>query len=216
MKIIVFYPTNDTSINMDISSKEEQRLYGKKLGEQFDGALISEQLSGSIVQLVGGNDYQGVCMSPKRETIKRIRLLLSKGDVGYRARKSYVRMRKTVRGSIVSSSIQVISVILVRVPDGKAIEGLTDTVRDKSHYPKKASKLRAMFGIPEGEDIMKFITAAVRANDPEARVPSIRITGCLTEQKKRERAEKLAARQARKERCQQEKSAYEAKYGVIQ
>lgn len=214
MKILAYYPTNGTNITVEISAKEEQRLYGKKIGEQFDGVVISEQFAGCIVQIVGGNDYQGVCMVPNRDTTKSIRLLLSKGDVGYRAKQAHIRKRKTVRGSIISNSIQVISIILVRLPEGKVIEGLTDVVKDKSHLPKKASKLRALFGIPEGEDIVSFVAKAVKANDPDAKVPKLKVTGIITEEMKKKRAEKLVFRRERTEKFNKEKAEYEAKYGV--
>ncbi|KAI5152114.1 small subunit ribosomal protein S6e [Enteropsectra breve] len=214
MKLNIAYPTNGSQLMKEMNSKDEQRLYGKKIGDQFDGSLISEELAGCILQIVGGNDYQGVAMVPGKDTIKRYRALLSKGDIGYRCRKNGVRRRKTVRGSIVSNEIQVIALILVQVPEDKTIEGLTDVIREKTHLPKKDKKLREMFGIPAGEDIIAFITNLVKENDPEATVPKIKITGIRKESEKIKRAEKKAVREARKEKYLLEKREYESKYGV--
>lgn len=215
MKVLVYYPTNGTNLTVEISKKEEQRLAGLKLGNQFKGNLIGEKFAGCDMRLVGGNDHQGVCMSPKRSTTKRIRLLLSKGDVGYRARKNYVRMRKTVRGDTVSSEIQVISVILLQLPEGMVIEGLTDKVNDKSHLPKKASKLRTIFGIPEGEDIAEAIARRFKEVNPDAKVPKLKIVGVKTEAKLREIAEKKAQRKAHTEELMRRKAEYEKRYGPI-
>lgn len=214
MKILVYYPTNGTEKTVDLDQKSEQRLYGKKIGDQFDGTLVLPEFADCIMQIQGGNDYHGIAMVPNRDTNKRIRLLLSKGEVGYRCKKSHVRKRKTVRGSIIGNDIQVISVMLVRIPEDKTIEGLTDVINNKTHLPKKAYKLRELFGIPEGEDIIKYVTKLVKENDPEAKVPRLKITGLLSEAEKAKRAQKLAMRQAKKDKFMKEKAEYETKYGV--
>lgn len=214
MKILVYYPAHGTRTTVEVSAKDEQRLYGKKIGEQFDGAAIGEQFAGFVMQLQGGNDYQGVCMVPGRDTTKRIRLLLAKGDVGYRARKSYVRKRKTVRGSIISSSIQVISVIIARAGE-RTIEGLTDVVVNKTHFPKKDSKIRAVLGVDESVDLRKHIDQLCDDNVLSQKARKVKITGVITEAEKARRAQKLALRQARTEKFNKEKAEYESKYGVI-
>lgn len=214
MKILVYYPAHGTRATVEVSAKDEQRLYGKKIGEQFDGAVISEQFAGFVMQLQGGNDYQGVCMVPGRDTTKRIRLLLSNGDVGYRVRKNYVRRRKTVRGCVVSSSIQVISVIVVRAGE-HTIEGLTDVVVNKTHFPKRDSKIRAVLGVDEGVDLLKHIEQLCNENVLSPKARKVKITGVVSEAEKARRAQKLALRQARKDRFNKEKAEYEAKYGVV-
>lgn len=214
MKILAYYPTNGSSITVDITPKEEQRLYGKKIGEQFDGAIIGEQFSGCIVQIKGGNDYQGVCMVANKDTTKKIRVLLAKGDTGYRARQAHIKKRKTVRGSVVSSSIQVISVVVVQIPEGREIAGLTDVIREKSHLPKRAEKIRALFGLPaDCMNIQEEVSKLILANNPEAKVPRLKITGIISEEKKAAIAKKTAMRLAKKERFAREKAEYEAKYG---
>jgi len=215
MKLNISYPTNATEAVREMSAKEEQKLYGKKIGDQFDGAVIAEDFAGCIFQITGGNDHQGVPMVPKQDTIKRIRLLLSKGDVGYHCKRNGVRKRKTVRGSIVSSDIQVVALILVKVPEGKVIEGLTDVVKNKSHYPKRLSKLQAMFGIPDGVDPNAYIADLVRQNDPNAKVPRIKVTGFMKPEEMKRRQEVKALREARREQYKKEKAEYESKYGSI-
>lgn len=214
MKINIAYPAHATQISVEIKTKDEQRLYGRKINEQFDGGLIAPQFAGSVVQIVGGNDYQGIPMSPAQATTKRIRLLLSKGDVGYRCRRNGVRRRKTVRGSVVSNEILALNVVLVRPAEGKEIEGLTDVVKSKTHLPRKDKTLRAMFGVPEGEDTLSYIQSVLKQNDENAVIPKIKITGVVSEEKKRMIAERRAKREAKKKVLVAEKAEYEAKYGI--
>ncbi|ELA41376.1 uncharacterized protein VICG_01617 [Vittaforma corneae ATCC 50505] len=214
MKINIAYPTNASQKSFEIKTKEEQRLYGKKINDQFDGALISPELAGSVVQIVGGNDYQGVPMTAAQATTKRIRLLLSKGDVGYRCRRRGVRRRKTVRGSIVSNEILVLNVVLVRPAEGKTVEGLTDVVKEKTHLPRRDRKLRAMFGIPEEEDTVSYIHRIIRENDENAVLPKIKITGVVSEERKQKIAKRRAEKEAKKKALLAEKAEYETKYGI--
>lgn len=214
MKINIAYPTNATQMSVEVSTKEEQRFYGKKINDQFDGGIISPQFAGAIMQVTGGDDYQGTPMSAAQATTKRIRLLLSKGDVGYRCRERGVRRRKTVRGSIVSNEIFALNVILVKPAEGKTIEGLTDVVNDKTHLPKNARKLREMFQIPADEDIVSFITSKLKENDPNAVIPKIKVTGIISEERKQVIAKEKAEREAKKKALLEEKKEYEAKYGI--
>lgn len=214
MKVNIAYPTNATQASFEIKTKAEQRLYGKKINEQFDGIILDPKFEGCIVQIVGGNDYQGIPMSPSQATTKRIRLLLSKGAIGYRCKQEGVRRRKTVRGSVVSNEIQALNVILVRPAEGKEIDGLTNVVKEKTHLPKKDKKLRAMFGIPAGEDTLTYIQTLLKANNEEAVIPNIKITGVMSEDKKKKIASQRAARAAKKELLNAEKVKYETTYGI--
>lgn len=214
MKVNMAYPTNATQMSFEIKTKDEQRLYGKKINDQFDGAAISPQFAGCVVQIVGGNDYQGIPMNPKQATTKRIRLFLSRGDIGYRCRRHGVRRRKTVRGSVVSNETQVVNVILVKPAEGKVIEGLTDVIKEKTHLPKKDKKLRAMFSIPDGEDTLAYIHKLIKDTDPNAALPKIKVTGIMSEEKKQRIAAQRAERASKKQALMSERAKYEAEYGI--
>lgn len=214
MKFNIAYPTNGTQVTREIRSKDEQKFYGRKIGEQFDGKIISDEFEGCIMQITGGNDYQGVSMIANKDTTKRIRVLLSKGDVGYRCTRRGVRERKTVRGSIISGETQVVALIMVRVPEGKEISGLTDTIKDKTHLPKNIHKLRATFGIPEDADPVEFVHNLIKSQNPNAELPKIKVTGVVSEEAKKRKATELAERKARKEKFLLEKKEFETKYGL--
>lgn len=214
MKINIAYPTNASQKTIELKTKDEQRLYGKKIDDQIDGRLILPEYSGSIFQIVGGNDKQGIPMSAAQETTKRVRLLLSKGDVGYRCRRDGVRKRMTVRGSVVSESILVLNVILVKPADGVTLEGLTDVVKERTHIPRRDSKLRVMFGVPEGVDTLTFIHNVIKERDPEATLPKIKITGVVSEERKQKIAKRKEDRAVKKQELAAEKAEYEATYGI--
>ena len=80
----------------------------------------------------------------------RVRLLLSPGAKGYRAKRKGERKRRSVRGCIVGPDIKMLSVSLVKKGE-KEIPGLTDAVKPRRLGPKRASAIRKLFGIEKAE-----------------------------------------------------------------
>ena len=66
------------------------------------------------------------------------------GSTGYRPRKEGERKRKSVRGSIVSSEISALSLVVVKKGNNE-LPGLTDTTVPRRYGPKRASKIRKLF-----------------------------------------------------------------------
>ncbi|KAF7683397.1 40S ribosomal protein S6-A [Astathelohania contejeani] len=198
-----------------LDSTAEMRLYDKKLGDIIMGDLIGPEFAGYKLKLVGGDDKQGFPMRHNLNTAQRVKLLLSKGDKGYRCRRDGVRRRKSVRGSIISSETNVLAAVIVE--EGPApIPGITDEVCNRSHLPKRASKLRSMFNIPEGADLKKEIIKKIResSDGPIKKMPRIRITRL----NKKEMRMKLKRRNSeekakRLERVKQEREEFLSKYG---
>lgn len=71
---------------------------------------------------------------------------MGKGHSCYRPRRGGERKRKTVRGCIVGPDIRVLSVAIVKKGDSE-IPGLTDTSKPRRLGPKRANKLKKLFGI---------------------------------------------------------------------
>ena len=67
-----------------------------------------------MLRISGGNDKQGFPMKQGVLTNGRVRLLLSKGQSCYHARRSGERKRKSVRGCIVDSNLSVLNLVLVK------------------------------------------------------------------------------------------------------
>lgn len=95
-------------------------LYGKKIGDKFDGSLIG--LPGYVLEITGGTDKDGFPMRPDLEGTARKRLLLSSGP-GYIPRKKGVRKRKTVRGNTIAEDIAQINCKVIAYGD-KTLEEL--------------------------------------------------------------------------------------------
>ncbi len=82
--------------------KDAEFLYGKKIGDKFDGSLIG--LPGYVLQITGGTDKDGFPMRPDLDGTSRKKLLLSDGP-GYRPERKGVRKRKYVRGNTIAKDI---------------------------------------------------------------------------------------------------------------
>lgn len=95
-------------------------LYGKKIGDKFDGSLIG--LPGYVLEITGGTDKDGFPMRPDLDGTARKRLLLSSGP-GYRAKRKGVRKRKMVRGNTIAEDIAQINCKVIAYGD-KPLEEL--------------------------------------------------------------------------------------------
>jgi hypothetical protein len=118
----------------------------------------------------------------------RVRLLLSKGHSTYRPRRSGERKRKSVRGCIVSSDLSALSLIVVKQGE-QDIPGLTDVQVPKRLGPKRASKIRKMFGLTKEDDVRKYVIRREIAREGKktySKAPKIqRLVTPVTLQRKR-------------------------------
>ncbi|TBU11002.1 ribosomal protein S6 [Hamiltosporidium tvaerminnensis] len=220
MKLNIAYPTNGTQKLISVERKVEQRLYDQKIGNTFEGSILGPEYNGYVFEITGGDDRQGFPMRRGVPSSARVRLLLKKGDKGYRCRRDGCRRRKSVRGEIVSSEISVLSVIIVQKGDTE-IAGVTDRVESCSHLPKRASKLRERFEIPEGADIKKFLVesitkAAKESGQEKVKIPRIRITGEWTQEKEDAKNAIKKEAEERKKRSKTQREEFFAKYPELQ
>ena len=91
----------------------------------------------------------------------RVRLLLSPGSTGYRATRKGERKRRSVRGCIVGPDIKMLSCTIVKKGE-KEIPGLTDETKPRRLGPKRASKIRKLYGISKAEGVNT--TALIKKN----------------------------------------------------
>lgn len=82
----------------------------------------------------------------------RVKVFMTKGHSCYRPRRNGERKRKTVRGCIVGPDLRVLSLTVAKIGD-KDIAGLTDTVKPRRLGPKRATKLKKLFGINKEDKI---------------------------------------------------------------
>lgn len=126
----------------------------KRIGNEVDGEIIADIFEGYVFKITGGLDKDGFGMKNGVLTADRRKLLLGKGSQGLRFKKfvhrAGSRIRKLVRGCIVSSDIKMVNLKIVKV--GKElIEGLTrpeDAIPARL-APKRANKILKQLGLTE-------------------------------------------------------------------
>ena len=127
-------------------------LIDRKIGDEIDGEIISDVFVGYVFKITGGIDRDGFAMKNGVLTPERRRLLLGKGASGIRFNKFVHRrgakIRKIVRGCIVSSDIKMLNVKIVKIGTN-TIPGLS---RPEDAFPKrlaskKASNILKEFGL---------------------------------------------------------------------
>jgi len=110
MKIVISDPKTGKSYQKELTKDAEQKFYGKKISDVFNGELID--LQGYKFQITGGSDKSGFPMRPEIKGTARKRILLTKG-IGLRSNVSGLRKKKSVRGHTVSDSIAQINTKVV-------------------------------------------------------------------------------------------------------
>ena len=121
------------------------------MGQEVEADNLGEEFKGYVFRIAGGFDKDGFAMKQGIFTNNRIKLLLSPGASGYRAKRTGERKRKSIRGCIVGPDIKTLSLILVKKGD-KEIPGLTDETKSRRLGPKRATGIRKLYGIEKAEN----------------------------------------------------------------
>jgi ribosomal protein S6E (S10) len=197
MKINIAYPVTGCQKCIVIEDERKLRtLYDMRMSQEVDGANLGEEFAGYVFQITGGNDKQGFSMTQGILTNNRVRLLLSEGASGYRARKRGERKRKSCRGCIVGPDMSTLNFIVVKKGDAE-IAGLTDETIPRRLGPKRASKIRKVFNLEKADDVRKCVVKRTFENKKGKKVtksPKIqRLITPLMLQRKRARKAHLKA-----------------------
>lgn len=212
MKVSVASPSTGTQKIYEI--EEEKRLshlIDKKIGAEFDAGIISDQFKGYTFKITGGCDKQGFPMKQGILTNSRVRIMIKRGDLGFRAfrgRKGEKR-RKSVRGCLFGLDLAILHTTITKEGENK-LEGLNDHVVPRKLGPKKASKIRKLFNLTKEDDVRKYVIKRVIPSRKEGGKPKIRrpkiqrlITPTVLARRKRKAARILAARAKYfEERCE--------------
>ncbi len=108
MKFVISDPSTGKSVQVEA---EGEPLYGKKIGDVFDGSVVG--VPGAVLKITGGTDRDGFPMRPDLEGTARKKLLVS-GGPGYRPRRKGVRKRKSLRGNTISPDISQVNCVVVK------------------------------------------------------------------------------------------------------
>lgn len=101
-KVIISDPETGTSKIVELADSRAAPLVGRKIGEILDGSVVD--LPGHQVQITGGSDKDGFPMRVDVHGGVRRQVILS-GGVGFNPKKPGERMRKTVRGNVITDEI---------------------------------------------------------------------------------------------------------------
>lgn len=111
----------------------DENLVGKSVGEKFDGKEINADLEGYQFEITGASDLSGFPLSKDVDGIALKRVLLTKGW-GMRDSRKGVRMRKTVRGKVISPLTSQINLKVIKAGKKSLVEMFPD--QNKPEAPK--------------------------------------------------------------------------------
>ena len=114
----------------------------KKIGDEIEGSVIADVFDGYKFKITGGFDKDGFAMKNGILSQGKKRVLLTKGCSLFRYRKGYhrsgIRIRKLVRGCIISNDIKNLHLKIIK-KGAKPISGLTE---EKDAQPKRLGPKR--------------------------------------------------------------------------
>ncbi|EHY65250.1 small subunit ribosomal protein S6e [Nematocida ausubeli] len=209
MKLSIANPERTTQKVIEIEHNVESALYEKRIMDVIEGEIIAPEWKGFLLQLTGGTDKQGFPMKPGVMTPDRVRLLLKKNDVGFRCTERGLRRRKSVRGDVVSEHIGVLNLKVVK--EGEHVfEGFNDVINPLTRGPKRASKIRKLFGL--SSDVMNLedyvIPHVKTTKSGETKIVKPKIQRLITEQRVQRWQNRIAERIERQKLAREKKAKY--------
>jgi len=213
MKINIAYPSSGTQKIIEIDDdKKTSNLNEKRMGQEFEASFLGDEFKGYIFRITGGQDKQGFPMKQGVMANSRVRLLLSRGTVGFRAfrGRNGERRRKSVRGCIIANDIALLNVVIVQKGESD-IAGVTDTQLPRRLGPKRASKIRKLFALGKEDDVRKFVIKRQlpQKEGKKAKVKAPKIQRLVTPVALQRRRRKKSALKNRREKGADAKKAYQ-------
>lgn len=185
--------------------KKVRVFYDRRMGEEIDGGLLGDEYKGYLFKITGGNDKQGFTMKQGVLVNHRVRLLLKKGSSCYRPRRSGEQKRKSIRGCICGPDLAVIALTITQKGDND-LPGLTDEEKPRRLGPKRANKIRKMFGLEKEDDVRKFVVKREVVKGDKTHIKRPRIQRLITDRRLRR---KKVLKKIKKDRFAASKQAKE-------
>ena len=163
MKLNIAFPSTGRQKIIELEDEKKIRLFqDKKLAEEIDGGLLGEEYKGYIFKITGGNDKEGFPMKQGVLTSDRVRLFLAEGTSCYKRYRGQkrvgTRVRKSVRGCVISSEIVVVSLVIIKKGE-QEIPDLTEVEKSLPNRlgPKRASKIRKLFSLNKKANVREYV-----------------------------------------------------------
>jgi len=209
MKLNIAYPTTGAQKVIEIDDENRLRCcYDKRISQEVEGDLLSDDFKGYLFKISGGNDKQGFAMQQGVLTTQRVRLLVGEGSQSYRQRKRGERKRKSVRGCIVSSDLSILNLVIIKKGE-KDIEGLTDAVKPRHLGPKRASKIRKLFNLDKEDDVRKYvIRREITKDGKKSKYKAPKIQRLITPRRLQRKRHLIAVKKQRYEKTKAEATVF--------
>merc|ERR1711970_1236973 len=211
MKLNISYP--ETGAQKSIEIDDDKKLlpfFDKRISQEVALDSLGDEFRGYRARISGGNDKQGFPMMQGVLTPERVRLLLRKGSKCYRQRRTGEMKRKSVRGCIVSQDLSVLNLVLVKKGE-QELAGITDQSSGANIRlgPKRASKIRKLFNLEEGDDVRKFVVRReVTTKTGKTYKKAPKIQRLVTPQQIRRKAKRVELKRGRAEKNKKEQAKY--------
>lgn len=136
MKVVIADPKQGKCYQVEVDVTKSKPFFGMKIGNEFDGSLVG--LTGFKLQITGGTDKDGFPMRKDMHGMERKRILLSAGP-GFKPSERGERMKKTIRGNIISEDIAQLNAKVLEY-GGKGIADILGIAEKKPEEPKEEKK----------------------------------------------------------------------------
>ena len=113
----------------------EDLISGKSVGDKFDGKEVKPELEGYEFEITGGSDNSGFPLAKDVEGLGLKKLLLKKGW-GMRDSQPGLRLRKTVRGKIISSTTSQVNIKVLKAGNKPLSEVFPEQGKEKEDGSK--------------------------------------------------------------------------------
>merc|ERR1712031_61224 len=141
-------------------------------------------------------------------TDERVRLLLVKGSKCYRQRRTGERKRKSVRGCIVNQDLSVLNLVVTKRGTND-VPGLTDANKDVRLGPKRANKIRKLWGFDKEDDVTKgVVRRQITTKGGKQYNKAPKIQRLITPQQLQRKRVRVALKRGRAEKNKKEQAAY--------
>jgi len=181
----------------------------KKMSQEVDADPLGDEWKGYRLKITGGNDKQGFPMMQGVLVNHRVRLLLDKNSKCYRPRRNGERKRKSIRGAIVASDIAVLSLVVTKKGEAD-IPGLTEADKSLPRRlgPKRASKIRKLFGLTKKDDVRKYVVRRKLEKRPKDKGKAPKIQRLVTPTVLQRKRRRMALKRRWAEKSRKDASTY--------